>query len=723
MLRWVLLTPALCCSQVYHDIKSASDERLRTFSILTQSPHSLSASHFDLFKGVSTDSLLGESHVSAKFRRIIFTDADLDVTADAAETAVHILRALQLRHKYVWAEPLPPQDDVAGARPTWTPPPLDVPAACSRFRTELVGGVFTVFGVDDGKALYAAPDISEYYRDLSELAKLVSNGDFNSFAYRRLQLFQARFQLHQMLNGEEEKLIQKTVPHRDFYNVRKVDTHVHHSSAMNQKHLLRFIKKKLKTEPDVIVIHRNGVDLTLQGVFDSLKLTAYDLSVDTLDVHADNNTFHRFDRFNLKYNPIGESRLREIFLKTDNKIRGRYLAELTQELFDDLAMSKYQYAEYRLSIYGRTPHDFRKLAEWVCDHNLFHENVRWLIQIPRLWHVFKEVNTPGLHSFQDMLHNILAPLFAVTLDPSVDPKLHRFLQSIVAFDCVDDESQPEYKFMQRFSTPDAWVSDKNPPYTYYTFYLQQNLRSLNALRAARGMNQFSFRPHAGEAGDREHLISAFLCANSINHGIELLNCPPLEYLFYLLQIGIAMSPLSNNALFCDYHKNPFYKYFQRGLNISLSTDDPLQFHYTREPLIEEYSIAAQVWKLSTCDQMEIARNSVVQSGFEHRFKLHWLGPYQKLPSAFGNDIEKTNIPNLRVQYRYEQLANEWNYVLTCLKTAKNSEQLDASALRAPFQALSNFGGLGGTEPADAAMFARNKSTRADRPNSRNSNKE
>jgi AMP deaminase len=28
---------------------------------------------------------------------------------------------------------------------------------------------------------------------------------------------------------------QKTVPHRDFYNVRKVDTHVHHSSAMNQK--------------------------------------------------------------------------------------------------------------------------------------------------------------------------------------------------------------------------------------------------------------------------------------------------------------------------------------------------------------------------------------------------------------------------------------------------------------------------------------------------------
>jgi len=65
-------------------------------------------------------------------------------------------------------------------------------------------------------------------------------------------------------------------------------------------------------------------------VFESLGLSAYDLSIDTLDMHAHQDTFHRFDKFNLKYNPIGESRLREIFLKTDNFIQGRYLAELTK---------------------------------------------------------------------------------------------------------------------------------------------------------------------------------------------------------------------------------------------------------------------------------------------------------------------------------------------------------------------------------------------------------
>lgn len=70
-------------------------------------------------------------------------------------------------------------------------------------------------------------------------------------------------------------------------------------------------------------------------------------------MHAHVDSFHRFDKFNLKYNPIGESRLRTIFLKTDNLIVGRYLAELTREVFSDLEASKYQMAEYRISIYGK----------------------------------------------------------------------------------------------------------------------------------------------------------------------------------------------------------------------------------------------------------------------------------------------------------------------------------------------------------------------------------
>ncbi len=76
-----------------------------------------------------------------------------------------------------------------------------------------------------------------------------------------------------------------------------------------------------------------------------------------------------------------------------------------------------------------------------------------------------------------------------------------------------------------------------------------------------------------------------------------------------------MSPLSNNSLFLEYHRNPLNDFLARGLHVCLSTDDPLQFHFTKEPLMEEYSIAAQVWKLSSTDMCELARNSVLISGF------------------------------------------------------------------------------------------------------------
>ena len=36
--------------------------------------------------------------------------------------------------------------------------------------------------------------------------------------------------------------------------------------------------------------------------------------------------------------------------------------------------------------------------------------------------------------------------------------------------------------------------------------------------------------------------------------------------------------------------------------------------------MEEYSIAAQVWKLSPCDMSELARNSVVMSGSENKVR-------------------------------------------------------------------------------------------------------
>lgn len=64
---------------------------------------------------------------------------------------------------------------------------------------------------------------------------------------------------------------------------------------------------------------------------------------------------------------------------------------LTQslELMTDLEQSKYQNVEWRISIYGRSPDEWDKLAKWVVNNKLFSHNVRWLIQIPRIYEVYK----------------------------------------------------------------------------------------------------------------------------------------------------------------------------------------------------------------------------------------------------------------------------------------------------------------------------------------------
>ena len=43
--------------------------------------------------------------------------------------------------------------------------------------------------------------------------------------------------------------------------------------------------------------------------------------------------------------------------------------------------------------------------------------------------------------------------------------------------------------------------------------------------------------------------------------------------------------------------------------------------------------------------------SGVCSGFEDEFKRHWLGETYWLPGIEGNDLSRTNVSNIRLQYR------------------------------------------------------------------------
>ncbi|MGH0130211.1 UNVERIFIED_CONTAM: hypothetical protein FKN15_041722 [Acipenser sinensis] len=556
------------------------------------------------------------------------------------------------------------------------------------------------------------PDLETFAIDLSHILALLADGPTKTYCHRRLNFLGSKFYLHEMLNEMAELKELKSVPHRDFYNVRKVDTHIHAAACMNQKHLLKFIQTTYKDEADRIVQEKAGKKMTLKQVFDSLHMDPYDLTVDSLDVHAGRQTFHRFDKFNSKYNPVGASELRDLYLKTDNYMDGEYFARLVKEVSHGLEESKYQHAEPRLSIYGRSPSEWNNLAKWFIKHKVYSPNVRWIIQVPRIYDIFKSKKI--VPSFAKMLENIFLPLFEVTVNPQKNKELHLFLKYVTGFDSVDDESKhSDHMFSYKSPKPEEWVTDQNPPYSYYLFYMYANIMVLNNLRKERGLSTFLFRPHCGEAGSITHLVSAFLTADNISHGLNLKKSPVLQYLYYLAQIPIAMSPLSNNSLFLEYSKNPLREFLHKGLCVSLSTDDPMQFHYTKEALMEEYAIAAQLWKLSTCDVCEIARNSVVQSGLAHQEALmeeyaiaaqlwklstcdvceiarnsvvqsglahqekqHFLGPNYLKDGPEGNDIRRTNVAQIRMAYRYETLCNELSFLVDVTKSDVIAEEIE-----------------------------------------------
>ncbi|XP_030640021.1 AMP deaminase 1 isoform X3 [Chanos chanos] len=631
------------------------------------------------------------------FQRVaIMGDYAAGVTMDDFELSCKgLYRALTIREKYmrlayqrfphtaseylrkIEGEKHNPADQV---QPVFTAPPKEgEDPFCTKNLPENLGyvarmreGVIYVYKNNEAADKHQpedvpGPDYATFIDDMNFLIALIAQGPTKTYTHRRLKFLFSKFNVHEMLNEMEEMKEVKNNPHRDFYNCRKVDTHIHAAACMNQKHLLRFIKRSYRVDAERVVHNLKGKEVTMKELFQSLNLHPYDLTVDSLDVHAGRQTFQRFDKFNAKYNPVGASELRDLYLKTENHIQGEYFATIIKEVATDLEEAKYQYAEPRLSIYGSNPNEWTKLASWFNQHRVFSPNLKWMIQVPRIYDIFRGRNF--VPHFGKMLENIFLPVFQATIDPQSNPELSVFLKHITGFDSVDDESKHSgHMFSTKSPKPEEWDIVKNPSYTYYIYYMYANIAKLNQLRKKRGMNTFLFRPHCGEAGAVTHLLACFMTADNISHGLNLKKSPVLQYLYYLAQVPIAMSPLSNNSLFLEYNKNPLLEFHKKGLMVSLSTDDPMQFHYTKEPLMEEYAIAAQVFKLSTCDMCEIAKNSVLQSGLSAEEKERFLGSSYLTEGPDGNDIRKTNVPQIRMAFRFETLSYELDLILEGLKS-------------------------------------------------------
>jgi adenosine deaminase len=70
------------------------------------------------------------------------------------------------------------------------------------------------------------------------------------------------------------------------------------------------------------------------------------------------------------------------------------------------------------------------------------------------------------------LLDVFRPLFEVTQDPQSHPELHVFLQRVVGFDTVDDESKVERRIHKKFPYPQFWDLRQSPPYSYWFVFVR-----------------------------------------------------------------------------------------------------------------------------------------------------------------------------------------------------------------------------------------------------------
>lgn len=169
------------------------------------------------------------------YRRVHIGDADLsDVDT---EITIKIRRAVELREKWLYARDIPEWHDYEEPRHSdytvFVPPPYDPFDPELKPPSEHVcqwrDGVVSVYSgrksVMRRQAQFQGAQLEEFASDLAELMHIMNDPESRSFCYRRLMLLQERFNMYLILNDNQERLAQIAVPHRDLYNVRKVDVH------------------------------------------------------------------------------------------------------------------------------------------------------------------------------------------------------------------------------------------------------------------------------------------------------------------------------------------------------------------------------------------------------------------------------------------------------------------------------------------------------------------
>lgn len=494
-----------------------------------------------------------------------------------------------------------------------------------------------------GTSAPPGPSVEEFSDAMDSVLRLVADRRVAKFCVSRLEVLEARFTLYKLEHQQDEACeIQEY--DIDLTGLPKVDASVHASALITAPQLSAYMHAVYEKDRN-----RPYAGSTVGTVMRSAGFQ---------EKRNSGSTLGDFGAMATNYSPIHSKRMRDLFLTTQ-ELEGEYFYSIIRDCAATARVTN-GFLEPRFTIYGKHPKEWATFAKWAKKWKI--DEIPGLlisVQLPRVYRIWKKRG--AVKCFGELLRNFFQPLLNAARRPAENADVAWLLQHLRAIDTVDDESVEDDAEISGLRGPDEWTSDEEPPYSYYLYHMHAYISKLNGLRAAwpkrDRISDFGFplppielRPHCGEAGPCHHLATAFLFCHGISHGINLESSPVLQYLYFLSQVCIAVSPISNSMLLRDYKDNPFARFFRQGLRVCLTTDDPMMFHVTHAPLLEEYVTARNAFELDEVDLSEVARNSCLAAfSVEERSVLH-----------DSDNPRRTNIPPRRLSFRAQALDAEWS---------------------------------------------------------------
>eukprot|EP00913_Durusdinium_trenchii_P018756 g17626.t1 len=318
---------------------------------------------------------------------------------------------------------------------------------------------------------------------------------------------------------------------------------------------------------------------------------------------------------------------------TANQVHGSYLREIAAAAVRRLERSSAAgggatWAELRLPLHAEGD-AWVDLARWSTDLPSS-SRTAWVVQLPVTSYAALK-GRRAILDYGELLDNAFGPLVKLAMEEphgEAWARLKELLSRVVGFEvsaclAVTEPLNGEGR------EPSEWAEAHSPPLAYQLYHVWARLKGLNCARSRTNQKALELR---AAASSPDALACAYMLGASVVSGCGTLSShAPLQYLFMLDRIGVAVSQCSKRSLAsAGEASTALQKLFMNGLRVALCTEDPAVSHWSDDPLGQETDWGSAVpGVLRRCRSMAL----VTPLAFRRRTSQSWRETPDPFPTS------------------------------------------------------------------------------------------